>query len=117
MVSSRPCSRRPGTDSFSSLGCTAKAITHRVQKFRDAASKLGLQNGAAPFTTPASGKKRARKTKTDDDQDGGDADDTPTKKPRTPKVKNSAVIKDDTVDVEQMVKKELSDEDDIEVAA
>jgi hypothetical protein len=103
---------------FHSQGCTAKAITHRVAKFREAAAKLGLQDGAAVPATPASGKKRARKNKTDEDQDGDEANGTPTKKPRTPKIKKSATtVEDDVQDDEESAKKEEADGEETEAAA
>ncbi len=58
-------------------------------------------------------KKRARKTKADNDQDdGGEANGTPTKKPRTPKSKNSAaVVDDDAADGEETIKQEGAEEE------
>ena len=90
-----------------SLGCTAKAITHRVQKFRDAASQLGLGDGSAPPTTPATGKKRARKTTNANDQDADGVEATPTKKARTPKTKKKvADIENDEAEVKESMKAE-----------
>ncbi|ERF71144.1 hypothetical protein EPUS_05973 [Endocarpon pusillum Z07020] len=107
--------------------CTAKAITHRVAKFREAATKLGLAGGgdaaaaaaaAATPGTPATGKKRARKTKGDEDQDGDGVPATPTKKPRTPKTKkSSAVAKDDVEQEEERVKEEPLDEEQLQADA
>ena len=72
------------------LGCTAKAISHRVQKFRDATSQLGLGDGSPLPATPGTGKKRGRKTTNTEGQNADGVDVTPTKKPRTPKTKKKA---------------------------
>ncbi|KAF7513328.1 hypothetical protein GJ744_009749 [Endocarpon pusillum] len=102
--------------------CTAKAITHRVAKFREAATKLGLTGdgdaAAAAPATPATGKKRARKTKGDEDQDVEGVLATPTKKPRTPKTKkSSAVVKDDVKQEEERVEEEPLDEEQLQADA
>jgi hypothetical protein len=91
----------------SCLGCTAKAITHRVQKFRDAASQLGLGDGSTLPATPATGKKRARKTTNAADQDADGVEATPTKTPRTPKTKKKAAdVGNDDGEVEETIKAE-----------
>ena len=58
------CSRGAHIVTFYSE-CTAKAITHRVGKFREAAAKLGLADGSTassnPTTPASSAKKRARR--------------------------------------------------------
>jgi hypothetical protein len=105
----KACTWRSPAKQFHSQGCTAKAITHRVAKFREAAAKLGLQDGAAVPATPASGKKRGRKNKTGEDEDGDETNGTPTKKPRTPKTKKSATTVEDDVQEDESAKKEEAD--------
>lgn len=103
-----------------SPGCTAKAITHRVAKFREAASKLDSQDGADVPATPPTVKKRGRKAKASDAQAGDDgADPTPTKKPRTSKVKKSAVAakEEDVSGEEEKIKDEPADEEETEAVA
>lgn len=93
-------------------GCTAKAITHRVAKFRDAAAKLGHGDGAAVSVTP---KKRGRKA--DEEGDGDSVKSTSAKKPRTPKPKKSAAQVEDEAVIEEPVKKEVFDDKETKDAA
>ncbi len=128
-VSSKGLIRNERINMFYSQGCTAKAITHRIAKFRETATKLGLTGGgaaadaaatAAAPATPPTQKKRARKTKDDEDQgqDGEGVPATPTKKPRTPKTKkSSAVVKDDVQQEEEGIKEEPVDEEQIQADA
>lgn len=60
--------------------CTAKAITHRVQKFRDASSQLNLGSGPSQPATPGTGKKRGRKPADPEGANVEEAEGTPTKK-------------------------------------
>ena len=117
MVSLMASDLRSVTDPLRSQGCTAKAIIHRVAKFREAASKLDLQDGTAVPATPPTVKKRARKTKADEDQDGDGASATPTKKARTPKTKKAATTGKDDVEEEKTFKVEAADEEETMAAA
>lgn len=116
MVSLRECSCELSTHSLYSVGCTPKAITHRVQKFRDMATELGLRGGTAA-TTPTTGTKRGRKPKTDEDQNGDATEATPTKKakqtPKTPKAKKVVApkIENDGTDTEEAIKEEETAEE------
>lgn len=91
-----------------------------MQKFREAASQLNLGDGSVLPATPATGKKRARKSTSAEDQDADGLNATPTKKARTPKTKKKAAdVEDDDAEIKQnikaedegKIKKEIGDED------
>lgn len=99
-------------------GCTAKAISHRVAKFREAAAELGLGGGATVPAVPATPKKRGRKATTDEDGDGDGVKPTPAKKQRTPKAKKNAVkVEEEDVSNHETMKKGLSDDEATKTAA